>query len=305
MKATSNTNEPSRDDAVTRELLLLADRQEIQPPPDVLDRVRARLHENTVRPPSAASARATAPRIKRAWFAGAGVAAVLLIALLFSQQPSSIAWSQVVEAVRAVPWIQVKADGCEGQSWEMWTSFSRNIVALRGNMVQFLDIRSGVRYEYDSQKKKLYRLSLSDDAAKEAAEELESAGGLFEAIFRGDAIREGVFSPRFRIVKQRQRTVTEQGRQWILYELELQRESDGPEPPPTEAVEIRVDPEKMLPDLMILTPGKLKMECAFDYPDEGPADIYAPGGSARYAHRRSHAAGRAGPNHKDCPAKPA
>ena len=61
MKATSNTNEPSRDDAVTRELLLLADRQEIQPPPDVLDRVRARLHENTVRSPSAAPARATVP----------------------------------------------------------------------------------------------------------------------------------------------------------------------------------------------------------------------------------------------------
>ena len=51
MKTTSNTNEPSRDDAVTRELLLLADRQEIQPPRDLLDRVRARLHENTVRSP--------------------------------------------------------------------------------------------------------------------------------------------------------------------------------------------------------------------------------------------------------------
>ncbi len=48
MKATSNTNEPNRDDAVTRELLLLADRQEIEPPRELLDRVQARLHENTV-----------------------------------------------------------------------------------------------------------------------------------------------------------------------------------------------------------------------------------------------------------------
>ena len=56
MKTTSNTNDPSRDDAMTHELLLLADRQEIEPPRDVLDRVRARLHENTVRSPLPARA---------------------------------------------------------------------------------------------------------------------------------------------------------------------------------------------------------------------------------------------------------
>jgi len=276
MNAASNTNEPSRDDAVTRELLLLADRQEIQPPRDVLDRVRARLHENTVRSPSAAPARATAPWAKRAWFAGAGAAAVVLIALLFYLQPSSIAWSQVAEAVRALPWIHVKAGG-EGQSWETWTSFSRDIAAIRGgNIVQFDDFRSGIRYEYDSQKKKVYRLSVSDGAAQD----FELTGGVFQAIFRGDAIHEGVFFPRFRIVEQRQRTVTEQGRRWILYELELQQESDGPEPPteiPTAAVEIRVDAEKMLPDLVTFTHGKQKMQLTIDYPAEGPADIYALG----------------------------
>jgi hypothetical protein len=277
MKATSNTNEPSRDDTATRELLLLADRQEIQPPRDVLDRVRARLHENTVRSPSAAPARATAPWTKRAWFAAAGAAAVVLIALLFSLQPSSIAWSQVAEAVRAMPWIHVKAVGGERQSWETWTSFSRNIGAIRcGNMVRFDDFRSGIRYEYDSHKKRLYRLSVSDGAAKE----FESAGGVFQAILRGDAMREGDLFPRLRIAKQRQRTVTEQGRRWILYELELQRESDGPEPPteiPTPAVEIRVDPEKMLPDLMTFSHGKEKRQLTIDYPAEGPADVYALG----------------------------
>ena len=94
-------------------------------------------------------------------------------------------------------------------------------------------------------------------------------------------LADGVFLPRFRIVKQGQRTVTEQGRRWFLYKLELQRESDGPEPPPTEVpsatVEIRVDPEKMLPELMTLMEGKVKMEYTFDYPNEGPADIYALG----------------------------
>ena len=34
MKTTSNTNDPSRDNAMMRELLLSADRQEIEPPCD-------------------------------------------------------------------------------------------------------------------------------------------------------------------------------------------------------------------------------------------------------------------------------
>ncbi len=272
MKATSNTNEPSRDDAVTRELLLLADREEIQPPRDVLDRVRARLHENTVRSPSAAPARAAAPWTKRAWFAGAGAAAVVLIALLFWMQPSSIAWSQVAEAVRAMPWIHMKAVGDEGQSWETWLSFSRNIGAMRDDaMVRYDDYRSGIRYEYDSQKEKLYRLSVSGEGS------FKSMEGTFQAIFRGDAtLGENLFEGR--IVKQRQRALREQGRRWILYELELQ--GPGPnnrDPSNTTSVEIRVDPEKKLPDLMTFTFGKEKRQWTIDYPDEGPADIYALG----------------------------
>ena len=291
MKATSNTDEPSRDDAVTRELLLLADRQEIPPPRDVLDRVRARLHEKIVRSPSAASARATAPWTRRACFAGAGVAAVVLIALLFSLRPSGVAWSQVAEAVRAMPWIHMKAVAGEGQSQESWISFSRNVGATRDdNLVQYVDFGTGIRYEYDLPQKKLYRLSVHD----RDAEEFKSVEGQFQAIFRGDAVREGGFSG-LRIVKQRQQTVTEQGRRWIVYELELERQDGGLEPPreiPTISIVIRVNPEKMLPDSATITQGKfnvpqpdsktvtreaVKVEVAFDYPAEGPADIYALG----------------------------
>ncbi len=270
MKTTSNTNEPSRDDAVTRELLLLADRQEIQPPRDVLDRVRARLHENTVRSPSAAPARARARWAKRAWFAGAGAAAVVLIAFLFWMRPSRIAWSQVAEAVRAMPWIHMKAVGSEDRSLETWLSFPRNIDAMRdGDKVRYDDFRSGIRYEYDLQQKKLYRLSASGGGSFKWME------GTFQAIFRGDATLGENFAEH-RIVKQRQRTVTEQGRRWILYELEL----GGPnnrDLSNTASVVIRVDPQKKLPDLMTFTFGKEKLQLTIDYPDEGPAHIYALG----------------------------
>jgi hypothetical protein len=264
MTTTSNTNEPGRDDATMRELLLSADRQEIEPPRDVLDGVRAKIHENTVRP--ALPVWATARRMKRAWFAATAAAAAVLIALFFSLQPSSIAWSQVAEAVRAMPCIHMR----EGKSQEMWISFSRNIAASRdGETIAFSDFRSGVQYEYDLQQKKLYRLSVADAA------DFKSVEGLFQAIFRGDAIHaDNLVGPR--LIKQRQRTVTEEGRRWILYELELGDPNDK-DTSHTGSVVIRVDPETKRPERMTLTRGKEKVEVAFDYPVEGPANIYALG----------------------------
>ena len=79
-----------------------------------------------------------------------------------------------------------------------------------------------------------------------------------------------------RIVKQRQRTVTEQGRQWTLYEFEIGAPNDR-DPSHSGSVAIRVDPEKKLIDSMTITHGKEKMQASFDYPAEGPADIYALG----------------------------
>src|SRR5262249_30254863 len=252
-----------------------ADRQEIQPPRDVLDRVRARLHENTVRSPLAAPAQAATPWTRRAWFAGGRAAGGFVGALLFSLYPSNSAWSRVTQAVRATPWIHVKAVGGEGKARETWLSFARNVAAMRdGDLVRYDDFRSGIRFEYDAQKKKLFRLSATSGAARE----FESAEGLFQAIFRGNAIRERNSFPSVRIVKQRQRPVTEQGRQWLLYELELQRgDPDDTDANNTVYMVIRVHPEKMLPDSLTITHGKDRVELAFDYPAEGPADIYALG----------------------------
>ena len=142
---------------------------------------------------------------RKAWFAGAAAAAVVLIAFLFALQPSSIAWSQVVEAVRTLPWVHMKVVGDGGQSRESWNSFPRNIGVMHDSeMVRYDDYRSGVRYQYDLPKKKLYRLSTAQ------AEDFTSAEGLFQAIFHGNTIREGDYFPGLRIVKQRQWTVDNQ-----------------------------------------------------------------------------------------------
>jgi len=216
---------------------------------------------------------------KRAWLAGAAMAAVALAALIFfSLQPPSIAWSQVVEATRGVPWIHVKY--AEGRSMEAWISFSRKIAAVRdsdSNTVHFDDYRSGVSYEYNIQQKKLYRLVTRDIPDFKAAEKT------FEALLSGNGIREGEFlEGQIRVTKTRQRTVNEQGRRWIIYEFDVEPPEGVVKPAeaPTTSVEVRVnadDPGKFLPDSATLTSGKLKVTIGFDYPAEGPADIYALG----------------------------
>jgi hypothetical protein len=216
----------------------------------------------------------TARPWRRAAFAVAGLAAAILVGVLLWSRQEGVAWAQVAEAVRAMPWIHMKIVGGEGQLGETWLSFPRNIAAMRyPNLVQYDDYRSGVRHEYDAQQKKLYRLAAAP------AQDFKSTERFFQAIFRGNAIREeDFFGPR--LIKQRQRTVTEQGRRWILYELELhggdpeRRDPDKREPV---TMVIRVNPEKMLPDSATLTHGKEKREFVFDYPTEGPADVYALG----------------------------
>jgi hypothetical protein len=272
MTTTSNSNDPSRDDAVTRELLLSADRHEIEPPRDLLDRVRARLHENTVQSPLPVPVRATAPWSKRVWFAAAGTAAVVLIALFFSLQSSSVAWSQVAEAVRALPWIHMKAVSGQDKSREMWISVSRNVIAARDSKtIRYDDLGSRIVYAYDLHEKKLFRLS----ATNHVGNEVKFMEEIFQAIFRGNAIRgEEFLGPK--LIRQRQRKTTEDGRQWILYELDLGIPNDS-DPTRTFTIIIRVDPEKKLPQTMTIVHVKEKMGLAIDYPTEGPADIYALG----------------------------
>jgi hypothetical protein len=269
MKTTSNANAPDSDDAVAQELLRSADRHEVELPGEVVERVRAKLHEHTVRSSITVPGRRAARWVKRAWFAAAGAAAAVVVAIVLSLPSSGVAWSQVAEAVRAVPWIHIKVAGPEGDVREIWFSLSRNVVASRGiecgaTQISYDDLRAGVRHCYDSEKKKLYRLSVSSSSAKE----LDDMAGFFQTIFRGDAFRpEDVPAPG--LISQRQRTVTEDGRRWILYELQLSGHGRS------DSMVIRVDPQTKLPERMTGTHGKDKMEATFDYPVEDLADIYA------------------------------
>ncbi len=80
------------------------------------------------------------------------------------------------------------------------------------------------------------------------------------------------------VVKQERRQVSENGRQWIEYRLSFDK-SNG-----ITGVVFRVDPQTLLPQSMECVGENspsggpaVRMKYALDYPDEGPADIYALG----------------------------
>ena len=174
-----------------------------------------------------------------------------------------------------MPWIHVKTVAPKGEARETWLSFPRNVAAVRDDGIgQFDDFQAGVRYEYDPRQKKLLRLSATTGAAKE----LGMTAGLFRAILRGDGISNDQHSLPLQIVRQRQRTVTEEGRQWIVYELELQPgDPDKHEARNLASMTIHVDRKTMLPERITLTRPKAELQMLIDYPATGPADIYALG----------------------------
>ena len=145
-----------------------------------------------------------------------------------------------------MPWIHMTAAVNGAESCETWLSYSRSINAMRfGRMVCYDDCRSGVRYEYDPQKKKLYRLSMSDRSV---------AGVRFGArVVSGDLSRRchsremfsGTASSTAAADGDRTRPALDHVRTGVSNPHRSNRRS---ETTPISMV-IRVDPEKMLPEL--------------------------------------------------------
>ena len=95
---------------------------------------------------------------------------------------------------------------------------------------------------------------------------------VLNSIFRGEEPRGQRFG-HDRIVGRKQRSVEEGGHNWLEYEIELQRG----EKVPNSTLTIRVDPDTNLPATMKMAFAERTLQFAFDYPAEGPADIYALG----------------------------
>jgi hypothetical protein len=240
--------------------------------------------------PGVPSIRSLLPRRLAGWATAALATAILLVAMLFLPQAwhsaESFAWADVVKAVAKKPWLHVTFTCPEngpkpGNKGEIWFSADRVCAeAFKSGPIAWLDFRQNTMDTYDPDKNSIVRTGSSD--SKSGQSEL----AVFRALLSADAaqiIRAGQQGQQT-LVHQQQRVVTEDGKQWIEHRLRYALPDDEKEKIEREMV-LCVNRDTRLPFRVdeitryrISSPPKVDVfQWNIDYPDAGPADMYALG----------------------------
>jgi len=189
----------------------------------------------------------------------------VLIALLVVPSPS-VGWADVTKAIQSQKWIRGTVTYPDGDPGTMWLSPQRQIWAFKSKRwFQFFDGRERAKYEYRGREKPIVRLPLGEEDAQRVLP--------VDALSQDrDAIGPWLFGTE-KIVDQKRREVTEDGKTWVEFQLVLWRGDMN-------HATLRVDPETRLPVYLLVTSSKDAKESfkwQFDYPEDGPTDIYALG----------------------------
>lgn len=249
----------------------------IEAPPELIEGVRAKLHEKCQLPEASSANSSLVPRSKpwlrsrRSWLLMAAATVAIVCVSLFWSNSSQNAWAEVAVQVRGKPWIHFQS-GEDGTRRELWLSIPRDVAALKDlHIARFDDQRAGVRYELNTDANKIIRMPILDPIGG------QSMTRFFGAIFQGNA-QVGDRFAEDRIVKQLRRNITDNGQPWVEYELQLERAEQQA------TVIVRVDPETNLPVWMVVRVPKgphraeeENLRYTIDYPADGPADIYGLG----------------------------
>jgi Protein of unknown function (DUF1559) len=179
-------------------------------------------------------------------------------------------WAGVTDAVQARPWIHAVGTGPGGERWEFWLSPRQQVSAGRfGPSVRYHDHRLRIYYSYDSTERILYRLA---EAGRIDSQAFRLWLETFTALARGYGRLEAPFGS-LELTLRNRRLVEAEGRSWEEFEL-TQREGKSR----TVRLVFRVDPETRLPvSLRRAAEDAADWSVVFDYPEQGPGDVYALG----------------------------
>ena len=201
------------------------------------------------------------------WIGGL-VAACVFVSLIswWSFQPQT-SWAEMIEALRSAPWIQTDSGRTSS-----WFSASNQVVARRDAMqTVFVSHKGGTRYNYVSKDQRIYQ---TDTAA--TWQPLES--DLIAWLARSS---NGSIDPDadWNIRSENAQYVDDVSGRWL--KLTVVFESGAPVDRIFTAV-FTLNPETKLPvsckihdgDLVSDTTGSDWQSVSFDYPSDGPADIF-------------------------------
>ena len=214
-------------------------------------------------------------RLAQTTAAAAALVVVSLALVYWTNMGSSPAWAQIVEQVRDMPWIQATAHPSGDEPpITVWCAPAKRVVAGNvGILASYVDLSAGVGYKYDGTTNTVYRLPLDEGQMQKHVRSL----AVWEALFRGDKLKSLPFGD-VKVSEQKKRTLTENDRLWIEYDLKLEDDTaDG-----SGRCLIRVDGETRLPHSLVMEgfsmgPNLNRMEFLFSYPDDGPTNIFETG----------------------------
>jgi hypothetical protein len=212
----------------------------------------------------------------------AGLAAAVL-GVLFVASGNQDAWGQVAKAMRTKPWVRWTFRVPKGvpvpagfQAPEGWFSAEKKVFAGRANQsVHYVDLAAHETYDYLPRTSTLHR-SLPSDVDNVEAGHFET---LLRLVSEWDRALKVPDSP-IRIVGRTRRDVREGNRRWTEYTFACR---DTRRTLEDYRVTFRVDPETQLAVEMRSTEKyssddpTVERAYAIDYPEAGPADVYALG----------------------------
>ena len=225
------------------------------------------------------------PRRSRKLLAVAAITAALLFVAIILWNRQSNAWAQVVEAVAKKPWLHAVSTLPDGKKGELWFSADRAIIVTQiDKMVDWSDLKQKSREFYNPEENTLVRVS--DDQGR-------GPSSLWVAVLKALLSSEtgrSINAERSEFVHQQQRVVNKEGKRCIEHRFKYHHEDNQHERNLASCeLIIYVDFDTQLPfrweqilqfkkvDKETEPRKAIEMVCEIDYPETGPADIYALG----------------------------
>jgi hypothetical protein len=254
-------------------VLMLAVEQIVSEPIDEVEQARAL---RTIRP---LSHKGRSIPYQRRWRLVAAAAASLLVGWIAWHSFSQSAWADVVEAVAGRPWLHAVGKATTGEKVEFWYSAAKQVMASKnGEQVFYSDVQADVLETYapgGQQPPSIQRRSLGQDNRSRLAEQ----GAFFQALLADD-FETALAGWGAKLIDQRRREITVDGRPRHEYRFVV---ADGINPDAQSEVTVLVDPNTKLPtnwEVATLAADGKKIhgvQCVLDFPESGPASIYALG----------------------------
>lgn len=224
----------------------------------------------TIVAPVAGNTAAGARRTSARWISGLVAATIILSVFGIWSRKSVASWSEMIETLRSQPWVQTDAGRSSG-----WFSASRRVVARRGVARTVYASREDNRFQTYSQSDGRVVTGEAPSVASRSSFDEDMIDWLAANAFDTDASEDDFSEPlanqEWRVVSESSRYVSDSVGRWIeltvVFAL-LDSPSD------TFSVVFLVNPQTKLPVECMVHSDAAKQKLSFDYPAEGPLDIF-------------------------------